>query len=281
MSKTIYRKAALERLSSPEQLDQTIPITNPRAWLVLGAVVALLLAAAFWGIFGTITTQVSSRSIMVNSGGIRNVVATHPGQISALSPAVGDTLGSSSSIISEGDVVAWVNQPGEAESQEIISPYTGRILEVKANKGDLVEIGDSLLSLEFVGDEVELEAVLFLPATQAGSVRPGMEVRFSPDATLADVSGYIEGRIATVGDFPSSRESLLRILGSDEMIQALSVSQAPIEIHVELLRDPDSPDGLQWSSPVDEDTGFRSGSLGTAVIIVDERRPISYLVSGS
>jgi hypothetical protein len=281
MSKTIYRKAALERLSSPEQLDQTIPITNPRAWLVLGAMVALLVAATFWGIFGTITTQVDSRAIFVNSGGIRNVVTTHPGLISALSPSVRDASVGASSIIDEGEIVAWISQPAEDSVQEIISPYTGRILEVKAGKGDLVELGDPLLSLEFIGDDVELESVLFLPASQARSIQPGMVVRFSPDGVSADVSGYIEGRVTSVGDFPSSREGLLRILGSDELIQALSVSEAPIEIHIELLTDPDSPDGLLWSSPVDVDFGFRSGSLGTAVIIVDERRPISYLLSGN
>jgi HlyD family secretion protein len=107
-----------------------------------------------------------------------------------------------------------------------------------------------------------------------------MEVRLSPDGTPADVSGFIKGKVASVGDFPSSREGLLRTLGSDELIQALAVGQAPIVIHVELLTDPESPDGLLWSAPVESKTNFRSGTLGTAVIIVDDRRPISYLFSG-
>jgi hypothetical protein len=281
MSKSIFRKAALERLSSPEQLDQTIPITNPRGWLVLGAMAALLIAAVFWGAFGSITSEVNSRAILINSGGIKNVVATYPGQIINLSPSVAGDLSRSSSMIEAGDVVATIVEPGSSETYEIVSPYSGRILEVKAGEGDLVEKGDQILSLEFVGDDVKLESLLYLPASQASAVQPGMEVRFSPDGTPADASGFILGRVTSVGEFPSSRESMLRTLGSDELIQAISTSQAPIEIRIELLPDPENPDALLWSSGVGAPTEFRSGSLGTAVIIIDEGPPVSYLFGRS
>lgn len=279
MSKTIYRKAALERLSSPEQLDQTIPITNPRGWLVLGAMIALLLAAFFWGIFGTITTQVPSRAILINSGGIQNVVATLPGQITRMDPEIMMGNAESAPIVQAGQVVAWISDPATSEVHEVASTYTGRVLEIKAGEGDLVERGDAILSLEFIGDDVELEGVLYLSASEAGPIRPGMEVQFTPDSVPSEVSGYLVGSVLSVGDFPSSYEGLLRMLGSDELIQALSVTEAPIEIRFELLPDPDSPDGLQWSSTGGSPTGFRSGTLGTANIIVDERRPIGYLFS--
>ena len=45
MDKTIFREAALERLSSPEELDRLMQITTPRGWLALIATGILLLTA--------------------------------------------------------------------------------------------------------------------------------------------------------------------------------------------------------------------------------------------
>ena len=38
----IFRKVALERLSSPEQLDQLMQVTSPKGWLALAGLGALL-----------------------------------------------------------------------------------------------------------------------------------------------------------------------------------------------------------------------------------------------
>src|SRR5579859_2172390 len=61
----LFRKVALERLSSPEELDQLMQITSPRAWLLLAALGCLLGAALIWAIFGTITVTVSGRGALV------------------------------------------------------------------------------------------------------------------------------------------------------------------------------------------------------------------------
>ena len=53
----IFRKVALERLSSPEQLDQLMQVTSPRGWLALGAFGALLLTALGWSVLGSIPTD--------------------------------------------------------------------------------------------------------------------------------------------------------------------------------------------------------------------------------
>ena len=57
MQSKIFRKAALERLSSPEQLDQLMQITNSKGWLALIALAIILGAALVWAIFGRIPTH--------------------------------------------------------------------------------------------------------------------------------------------------------------------------------------------------------------------------------
>ncbi|MCI2055599.1 MAG: hypothetical protein LKJ86_00475 [Oscillibacter sp.] len=52
----IFRKASLDRVSSPEQLNDYIKVSRPGVWLILGAVVVLLIGVCVWGVLGSLTT---------------------------------------------------------------------------------------------------------------------------------------------------------------------------------------------------------------------------------
>jgi HlyD family secretion protein len=65
----IFRKVALERLSSPEQLDQLVPLTSPIGWAAVIAIAAILAAAIGWSIFGSLPTAVPGSGILVSRGG--------------------------------------------------------------------------------------------------------------------------------------------------------------------------------------------------------------------
>lgn len=99
----IFRKVALERLSSPEQLDQLMEVTSPKGWLALIALGSLLLAALTWGVFGTIPTETTGEGILIRQGGVSNVVAAETGQVEEILVSVGD-------VIEKGQVVARVRQ---------------------------------------------------------------------------------------------------------------------------------------------------------------------------
>jgi HlyD family secretion protein len=99
----IFRKVALERLSSPEQLDQLMQVTSPRGWLALGAFGALLLTALGWSVFGSIPTDATGEGILLRQGGVSNLVAAEAGQMEELLVSVGDVIG-------KGQVVARVRQ---------------------------------------------------------------------------------------------------------------------------------------------------------------------------
>ncbi len=53
----LFRKKSLERISSPEQLNDYIRVTTPSVWLVLVATVILLLGLLAWSIMGTIDEE--------------------------------------------------------------------------------------------------------------------------------------------------------------------------------------------------------------------------------
>lgn len=53
----LYRKKSLDRISSPEQLDDYIRVTSPPVWIVLIAIVILLIGILAWGIFGEVEEE--------------------------------------------------------------------------------------------------------------------------------------------------------------------------------------------------------------------------------
>lgn len=52
----LFREKSLEAVESPESLNDYLRVTSPGVWLVLAAVIALLLGAILWGVFGHIRT---------------------------------------------------------------------------------------------------------------------------------------------------------------------------------------------------------------------------------
>lgn len=56
----LYRKGALDKLSSPEQLDKLIIVTSPSLWLAIAAGIILFISVALWGINGKISITQSA-----------------------------------------------------------------------------------------------------------------------------------------------------------------------------------------------------------------------------
>lgn len=65
-SRSIFNKRATEKLRSPDDLEKYVQVTNPSVWVVLAACVALLVGLLSWGIFGSVTTSVTSTGVVVD-----------------------------------------------------------------------------------------------------------------------------------------------------------------------------------------------------------------------
>ena len=63
----IYRKKSLDRVKSPEELNDYVRVTNPGIWMILIAVVILLVGVVVWAATGKLYTMVSTTSTV--SGG--------------------------------------------------------------------------------------------------------------------------------------------------------------------------------------------------------------------
>lgn len=61
-NKTIFREKSLERISSPDKINDYIKTTTPGIWIVLIAVLLILAGAIVWSVFGRITVNTPSGS---------------------------------------------------------------------------------------------------------------------------------------------------------------------------------------------------------------------------
>lgn len=58
--KQVFRQKSVERISSPEQLNDYVRVSNPSVWMILAAVVFILAGVCVWGIFGRLDTVIDT-----------------------------------------------------------------------------------------------------------------------------------------------------------------------------------------------------------------------------
>lgn len=62
----LFRKKALDRISSPEQLNDYLRVTNPGIWAVLIAVILFLAGVFVWACTGTLETKTPATAVVQN-----------------------------------------------------------------------------------------------------------------------------------------------------------------------------------------------------------------------
>jgi multidrug efflux pump subunit AcrA (membrane-fusion protein) len=270
---TIFRQSSLDRLSSPEQLDQLIRITSRRGWIALLAMGAVVLAAVAWGLMGTVTTSVSDQGMFIRGGGLFAVQTPSAGQVRSISVSVGQQ-------VTQGQPVAQLEPPTGSGGApvNVVSPYSGKVLELLANPGQLVSVGSGILNLEESANPLEI--VVFFPASVGKQVRTGMKAEVAPSSYSPQQYGYMLASVDYVAPFLSSPPGMMRLLQNQNLVQ-LFLNQAggsPIEVHLALTPDSATPSGYRWSSSRGPDTTVTAGTLASVSVAVSQQHPISLVL---
>lgn len=408
---TLFRQVALNRLSSPEELDCLLQVTSAKGWMALCGVGVLLATAIGWSVFGRLPTKLlGQQCILVKNGGVNLMTTSASGRLIDLAVEVGDK-------VARGQIIGRIEQPellptiesSEAHMKEvedqyklvaaaaargavlreatmaqqrqsfdrqlasaaerlklvkeriesqsglyqqglitkqtllasqleatsidlevqnvkaqikqldvtrmeakkasdnelatasnaledarratgllvrnaktqtaIVSPYSGRVLEVKATEGQLVERGTGLLTVESSGlDGNELEAYVYLPGAEGKKVHSGMKVEISPSTAKREEFGYLPAFVTTVADYPSTEQGLMRVFGNDKLVQQLSGTQAPIQIMAALKPASDNVSHYEWSTRTGPPFAIQSNTVCSASITLFEQRPISLVI---
>lgn len=101
----IFRKAALERLSSPEQLDQALTVATPRGWAATAFVALALAGVVVWSVVGQIPNRTAGQGLLIAEGGrLLDAVAQGDGVLS-------DVLVDIGGAVTAGQAVARIANP--------------------------------------------------------------------------------------------------------------------------------------------------------------------------
>lgn len=125
-NKNLYRQEALDRLSSPEQLDEAIVITSSGGWTALAGVVVLLATFVLWGFVASVPTRIAGQGILFSGGGqVIDAIAAASGTLTHRHVELGGK-------VRQGDVLAEISQPDIAtrlEMAEAQARAAGQALE--------------------------------------------------------------------------------------------------------------------------------------------------------
>ncbi|HOO64165.1 MAG TPA: NHLP bacteriocin system secretion protein [Synergistaceae bacterium] len=138
MKKQVFRQSALDRLSSPEQLDLLFRVVPPASWFALLAILLLLGALLGWGFYGTVATKVTGQGILLRQGALEEVPSPGTGRIEMILADIDD-------YVEKGEIIARLAQP---ELRHQMSELEGKleILEIEQDMGE--EMGEDKKSLE-------------------------------------------------------------------------------------------------------------------------------------
>lgn len=139
---SIFNKKATEKLRSPDDLDKYVRVTNPSIWVVFGACVALLVGLLAWGVFGSVTTSVTTTGVCMDKHAICFLTAEE------------------STKVKEGDVA---NVSGERMTVSRIAPMPVSINEARGILGSDYLVSalikeDWAYQVTFEGDISDLQA---------------------------------------------------------------------------------------------------------------------------
>lgn len=233
----IFRKVALERLSSPEQLDQLLQVTDPKGWLALGALGAVLLSALSWGVWGAIPTESNGEGILLRRGGVSDLVAPGAGQIEEVLVNVGD-------VIAKGQPVARIRQD---ELQRQIADREAKLADLRgdyqerqryAQKQEQLRDRDlaqqrANLELSIRTLEKDIEILRRRLEEQEALLKDGLVTKQTMMATQQELNGkleQLESRRLELNGLESKRLESAQQLGQELETRERSLRDLELEI---------------------------------------------------
>ncbi|WP_434748717.1 NHLP bacteriocin system secretion protein [Paenibacillus amylolyticus] len=315
MNNHVFRKVSVERLSSPEQLDNLVRVTSPRGWLMLTGIGLILLAALYWGIFGTMTIKADASGVLIRPGGLKTIHVSTAGALSDIRVIENDT-------VKQGEIIGRMEQPklldqikqtklaiGNLEALEIseknkrvaelddlrqqlkqqqlsyeystrvISPYTGKVKEVLVKTGSYMSAGADIIRMETYGTQTdELIAVLYVPVSQGRQLLPGMDVRVSPGSINREEFGSLIGQVVSVSEFPVTVQGMMSTLGNEGLVQQMASQGVSLEVRVNLSPNSEMSSGYNWTTKGGAPVRLNSGMMVEGSITVNSQRPIATVI---
>lgn len=147
--KTLFRQESLERLSSPERLDQLMKVVSPKDWLPLATLGSLVGIAFIWSIVGRIPITARGQGVLIYPRQVVDVQSTSSGQIKELKVKIGDQ-------VKEDDVIATVELP---EIQKQLQQQKEKLKELQQQNRGVNQLQSERTQLELRTIEQQRQSI--------------------------------------------------------------------------------------------------------------------------
>ncbi|MBE8991625.1 NHLP bacteriocin system secretion protein [Nostoc sp. LEGE 12450] len=165
-------------------------------------------------------------------------------------------------------------------NSQIISQYSGRILEITLTPGQVVEAGTRLATIEAENPKSKLVGVTYFPVAEGKKIKPGMTIQITPQTVKRERFGGIVANVTNISRFPITKEAAASEVGNAEVVEGLVSEQKDglIQIFSDLEIDSSTPSGYKWSSSTGPRLTVSSGTTTVARVKVEERAPITFVL---
>jgi HlyD family secretion protein len=135
---SIFRQESVERLSSPERLDQLMQVVNPKDWLILMIFGGLTTIGLIWSIFGRIPINVDGRGVLIQPRQVVDFQSSIAGQLKSLYVKNGQC-------VKKDEVLAMID-PIDLKQQ--LQLTKGKLEQLKVQAQDSLLLANQRMQLE-------------------------------------------------------------------------------------------------------------------------------------
>ncbi len=166
---------------------------------------------------------------------------------------------------------------GSADKKEIYAPCSGEVREVWISQGQSLTKGSKIVNIAQDNSESAL-VICYVPLAEAKKIKEGMSVQIYPSTVNKQEYGHIRATVGYVGSYVSTVTDMDRHLGNEALEEAFSELGPVVEVQCELETDPSTVSGYSWSGEKGSEVALEPGTLVTATIVTDKKRPIDLLL---
>lgn len=163
---------------------------------------------------------------------------------------------------------------------QIISQYTGRVLETTVSPGQVIEAGTRIANIDIRNSSGKLVGITYFSVEDGKKIQPDMTIQITPQTVKRERFGGIVGDITKVSAFPISKEAAAKVIGNAEVVEGLvsDKQQGVMQVVATPYEDSDTFSGYKWSSSSGPNLKVSSGTTTTVRVKVEERAPVTFIL---
>jgi hypothetical protein len=266
--RNIFRKKPLDKMTSPNDLDELLQVNSSHTWLLFGAIFFMLAGFVIWSFMGSITQNVIGVGRLKIQELPRNIISNSTGQVDAVYYQTGDQ-------IEIGQKLINVLQIDGQTYASLFSPYKGEIICVLVKEGDYLKMGDPVMQiLRSTNNSSPIPEVTFFVTEQdVIKLKTGMIafLEIGKTAIPADLQKY---SISYISKYPTPNTTIKNYFENKNYSQ--NVDEINFEVRASLIAD------INTLSPsTKEALHFANGSSCRVVIPVSKQTPASFFFNFS